>query len=53
MEIKDIISENGIKVDGNGIVIKKLDEMIRLLDKNNLRMFHIENKLDEISKKLK
>ena len=53
MELNEIISVNGIKVDGNGIVIKKLDEMIRLLDKNNLNMFHIEKKLDEINQKLK
>ena len=53
MEIKDIIDENGIKVSGLGIVIKKLDEMIRLQDKNNLRMFHIEEKLDKILMQLK
>ena len=53
--IKDnkIISKDGIKVNGNGIIIKKLDKMIELQDKAGLKLFYLEKRLEEVRDELK
>ena len=43
-----IISKDGIKVNGNGIIIKKLDKMIEMQDKTNLKLYYVEDKLKKI-----
>jgi len=43
-----IIAKDGIKVSGNGIVIKKLDKMVEMQDKTNLKLFYVEDKLKKI-----
>ena len=51
--IKDnkIISKDGIKVAGNGIIIKKLDELIKLQDMTNKKIYFLEKRLEEIRDK--
>jgi len=43
-----IISKDGIKVNGVGILIKKFDKMIEMQDKTNLKLFYVEDKLKKI-----
>lgn len=42
-----IITEQGIRVNGVGIIIKKLDRLIELIDKANTRLYYIEKKLEQ------
>ena len=49
----NIISKDGIKVNGNGIIVKKLDKLIELTDKTNLKLYYIEKRLDEIKDEIK
>lgn len=48
-----IISKDGIMVNGNGIIIKKLDKMIELQDKAGLKLFYLEKRLEEVRDELK
>jgi len=44
----EIISKDGLKVNGVGILIKKFDKMIEMQDKTNLKLFYVEDKLKKI-----
>jgi len=50
--VKEIITKDGIKVSGNGIVIKKLEAIEKLTDKQNLKLYYLEKRLEEIKKLL-
>ncbi len=42
-----------IRIDGVGILIKKLDRLIELLDRNNFLTSMVEKKLDKIIERFK
>lgn len=44
----NIISKDGIKVNGVGIMIKKLDELKKLQDTSGLKLYYLEKRLEEI-----
>ena len=48
-----IISKDGIKVNGIGILIKKFDKMIELQDKAGLKLFYLEKRLEEVRDEIK
>jgi len=50
--IESIVTKDGLKVSGNGIVIKKLEKIVELVDKTNLKLFYLEKRLDEIKEKI-
>jgi len=49
----NIISKDGIKVNGIGILITKLDKLIEMTDKTNLKLYYLEKRLDEIKDEIK
>jgi hypothetical protein len=40
-----LIDEQGIRIAGLGILIRKTERMIQLQDKTNLNLFHMEKKM--------
>jgi hypothetical protein len=40
-----LIDEQGIRISGLGIVIRKLENVAKMQDKTNLNLFHMEKKL--------
>ena len=49
----NIISKDGLKVNGIGILITKLDKLIEMTDKTNLKLYYLEKRLDEIKDEIK
>lgn len=43
-----IITEQGVRLQGMGILIRKMERLIELVDKTNNFLFHIEGKIDKI-----
>ena len=41
-----LITEEGIRIQGIGIVIRKLEKLWDVIDKTNLKLHHIEKKLE-------
>jgi len=42
----NLITEQGLRIQGVGILIRKLERMIELQDKTNLKLHFIEKKLE-------
>lgn len=42
-----LITEQGLRIQGMGLVLKKLDQIKELLDKTNLKLHFIEKKLEK------
>lgn len=47
-KIEGLITDEGFKISGNGIIIKKLTRLIELQDKTNLKLHFIEKKLENL-----
>ena len=47
-KIEDLITDNGLLVNGIGITNKKLDEIIDILGKLLNTLFHLENKVEAL-----
>lgn len=40
-----LITEQGVRIQGNGIIIKKLDDIWKKLDQISLRVYKMEEKM--------
>lgn len=47
-KIKEMISEQGVKVSGMGILAENTKEMIKILNKINNTLIHTENKVEAL-----
>lgn len=47
MEISEIISEEGLKISGQGILIKELEKLTKIEDRRNALLSFIEKKLEK------
>ena len=47
-KIKKLLTENGFLVNGIGITNQKLDEIIKLLNKQVNVLLHLENKVEAL-----
>lgn len=47
-KLNDIITEQGLKVSGMGMVANNLDKLLKLQDRNNFLLSRVEDKLDRL-----
>ena len=48
-KFEELITKDGIKVSGNGIIIKRLKKMTELQDKTNLKLHWLEDKVIKLT----
>ena len=47
-KIKGLLTDQGLLVNGIGITNKKLDELIKILNKQTNTLIHMENKVEAL-----
>lgn len=47
-QLKDIITENGLLVSGNGIICENTKKIVEALNKLNGILMHLENKVEAL-----